>query len=159
MTSLIGMADLVTRARTPVERDYQGTPAWAHALEMPTRFAKQLVQIVRGGLVLGLDPETAMGVAARCCHDSMPPLRRMVLADVAANPLSGTAKVVASTSAAIDDGGPHAAGAPLARLSRRRRGALRTEQGPVDLQARGWRRPGRAREFTRVVSKGQESAP
>src|SRR6266566_2414486 len=68
MTSLIGMADLVTRGRTPVERDYQGSPAWAHALEMPTRFAKQLVQIVRGGLVLGLDPETAMGVAARCCH-------------------------------------------------------------------------------------------
>jgi hypothetical protein len=97
MTSLIGMADLVTRGRTPVERDYQGNPAWAHALEMPTRFAKQLVQIVRGGLVLGLDPETAMRVAARCCHDSMPPLRRMVLADVAANPLSGTAKVVAST--------------------------------------------------------------
>jgi hypothetical protein len=95
MTSLIGMADLVTRGRTPVERDYQGNPAWAHALEMPTRFAKQLVQIVRGGLVLGLDPETAMGVAARCCHDTMPPLRRKVLAAVAANPLSGTAKVVA----------------------------------------------------------------
>jgi hypothetical protein len=96
MESLIGMADLVTRGRTPVERDYQGNPAWAHALEMPTRFAKQLVQIVRGGLVLGLDRETAMGVAARCCHDTMPPLRRKVLAAVAANPLSGTAKVVAS---------------------------------------------------------------
>jgi predicted transcriptional regulator len=53
---------------------------------MPTRFAKQLVQIARGGLLLGLGRETAMRVAARCCHDTMPPLRRVVLADVAANP-------------------------------------------------------------------------
>jgi predicted transcriptional regulator len=83
----------VTRARTPVERDYQGNPAWAHGLEMPTRFAKQLVQIARGGLLLGLDRETAMGVAARCCHDTMPPLRRMVLADVAAHPDSFTPDV------------------------------------------------------------------
>ena len=94
MTSLVGLADLVTRARTPVERDYQGNPAWAHALEMPTRFAKQLVQIARGGLLLGLDRETAMRVAARCCHDTMPPLRRMVLADVADHPDSFTSNVV-----------------------------------------------------------------
>lgn len=94
MNSLLGLADLVTRARTPVERDYQGNPAWAHGLEMPTRFAKQLVQIVRGGLLLGLDAETAMGVAARCCHDSMPPLRRVVLADVADHLDSFTPDVV-----------------------------------------------------------------
>ena len=93
MGSLLGLADLVTRARTPVERDYQGNPAFAHALEMPTRFAKQLVQIVRGGLLLGLDRDTAMGVAARCCHDTMPPLRRVLLADVAANPDSFTPDV------------------------------------------------------------------
>jgi hypothetical protein len=93
MGSLLGLADLVTRARTPVERDYQGNPAFAHALEMPTRFAKQLVQIVRGGLLLGLDRATAMGVAARCCHDTMPPLRRVVLADIAANPDSFTPDV------------------------------------------------------------------
>ena len=94
MNSLLGLADLVTRARTPVERDYQGNPAWTHGLEMPTRFAKQLVQIVRGGLLLGLDAETAMGVAARCCHDSMPPLRRVVLADVADHLDSFTPDVV-----------------------------------------------------------------
>ena len=93
ITSLLGQADLVTRTRTPVERDYQGNPAFAHALEMPTRFAKQLVQLVRGGLLVGLDRDTAMGVAARCCHDTMPPLRQMVLADVAANPHSFTADV------------------------------------------------------------------
>jgi predicted transcriptional regulator len=93
MGSLLGMADLVTRARTPVERDYQGNPAFAHALEMPTRFAKQLVQIAHGGLLLGIGRETAMRVAARCCHDAIPPLRRIVLADIAAHPDSFTPDV------------------------------------------------------------------
>jgi hypothetical protein len=94
MGSLLGLADVVTRARTPVERDYQGNPAFAHGLEMPTRFAKQLVQIARGGLLLGLGRDTAMNVAARCCHDTIPPLRRVVLADIAANPDSFTPDVV-----------------------------------------------------------------
>jgi hypothetical protein len=94
MEALLGLADLVTRARTPVERDYQGSPAFAHALEMPTRFAKQLVQLARGGLLLGLGHDTALGVAARCCRDTMPPLRRIVLADVADHPDSSTADVV-----------------------------------------------------------------
>ena len=84
--SLLGLADIVTRARTPVERDYKGNPEWAHDLEVPTRFAKQLVQVARGGLLLGLGPEAAMRTAARCCHDSMPPVRRTVLADMAGHP-------------------------------------------------------------------------
>jgi hypothetical protein len=90
---LLGLADLVTRARTPVERDYQGNPAFAHDLEMPTRYAKQLVQIARGGLLLGLGRDTAMRVAARCCHDTIPPLRRVILADVADHPDSFTPDV------------------------------------------------------------------
>jgi hypothetical protein len=93
MAALFGLADLVTRARTPVERDYQGGPAWAHDLEMPTRFGKQLVQVARGGLLLGMSRAAAMGTAVRCCQDSVPPLRRKVLADVAAHPDSSTADV------------------------------------------------------------------
>jgi hypothetical protein len=159
MGSLIGMADLVTRGRTPVERDYQGNPAWAHALEMPTRFAKQLVQIVRGGLVLGLDPETAMGVAARCCHDTMPPLRRKVLADVAANPLSGTAKVVASLQL------------PWTTVDRTLQelhllGCLVVDEEPYGQGKVRWiyrLAPGVDEavlaKFTRVVSTGQEGTP
>jgi hypothetical protein len=45
----MAVADLVTAARTAVERDYQGNPTSAHALEMPTRFAKQLTQVIRAG--------------------------------------------------------------------------------------------------------------
>jgi predicted transcriptional regulator len=34
-----------------------------------------------------------MNVATRCCHDTMPPLRRIVLADVAGHPNSFTTDV------------------------------------------------------------------
>jgi hypothetical protein len=91
---LLDMADLVTRARTAVERDYQGNPAFAHGLEMPTRFAKQLVGIVQGGLSLGMSRDYAMAAAVRCAADSMPPLRRRVLGDIASHPVSPTSDVV-----------------------------------------------------------------
>lgn len=94
LDTLLDLADLVTRARTAVERDFQGDPVFAHALEMPTRYAKQLVQLVRGGLALGMSREKAMSAAKRCGGDSMPPLRLDVLGDVATHPSSPTADVV-----------------------------------------------------------------
>ena len=51
--SLLAAADLVTRARTGVEYDYRGDVIDAHAPEMPTRFAKQLAQVVRGAVAIG----------------------------------------------------------------------------------------------------------
>lgn len=48
--SLLAAADLVTLVRTGVEFDYRGDVVDAHAPEMPTRFAKQLTQVVRGVL-------------------------------------------------------------------------------------------------------------
>lgn len=92
--SLLALADLVTRARTAVERDYSGGPAWAHDLERPTRLAKQLVQLARGGLALGMTHAGALDVAARAAADTMPPLRLRVLATVAAKPDVTTADVV-----------------------------------------------------------------
>jgi hypothetical protein len=86
LDSLLGLADLVTRGRTPVERDHQGKPLFAHALEMPTRYAKQLVQLARGGMALGMEQGAALALATRCAADTLPPLRLRVLADVAANP-------------------------------------------------------------------------
>src|SRR5262249_41822212 len=44
---LIRLANIVTRTRTGVERDYKGDTVDKHALEMPTRFVKQLTQLVR----------------------------------------------------------------------------------------------------------------
>jgi hypothetical protein len=49
---LVKAADIVTYARTGVERDYRGEIIDAHAPEMPTRFAKQLAQLVRGAVAI-----------------------------------------------------------------------------------------------------------
>ena len=52
---MLAAADLVTLARTGVEFDYRGNVIDAHAPEMPTRFAKQLTQIIRGAVAIGMD--------------------------------------------------------------------------------------------------------
>jgi hypothetical protein len=83
---LIKLANVVTWARSGVERDFRGVVVNAHAPEMPTRFAKQLAQVVRGALSFGMPSEAAMRLAVRCAKDSIEPLRRDLLLDVAANP-------------------------------------------------------------------------
>lgn len=90
---LLAAADLVTRARTGVEYDYRGDVIDAHAPEMPTRFAKQLAQVVRGAVAIGVDRPQAMRLAVRCARDSMPPLRLSIVDDLATHPDSTTADV------------------------------------------------------------------
>jgi hypothetical protein len=90
---LLAAADVVTLCRTGVDYDYKGDVVDAHAPEMPTRFAKQLVQVVRGGCAIGLDRERAFRLALRCARDSMPPLRLAILEDVAAHPGARTPDV------------------------------------------------------------------
>jgi hypothetical protein len=93
MVTLLDLADVVTRARTAVERDYNGNVIMAHAPEMPTRFVKQLGQVARGGIALGMTREHAMSVAVRCAGDSMPPLRLKALTDISGQPLASTSDV------------------------------------------------------------------
>jgi hypothetical protein len=83
---LVKVADIVTKARTAIERDYSGEVVDAHAPEMPTRFAKQLAQMVRSGVAIGMTREAAMKLAIRCARDSVPPLRLEILRDIAFNP-------------------------------------------------------------------------
>lgn len=90
---LLRAANLVTLARTGVEYDYRGDVIDAHAPEMPTRFAKQLTQIVRGGVAIGMDRRDAVGLAIRCARDSMPPLRLAIIEDLANHPNSLTGDV------------------------------------------------------------------
>jgi hypothetical protein len=90
---LLPVANLVTYARTAVERDYQGNVVEAHQPEAPTRLLKMLAQIVRGGLALGMVPNRALATALRVAGDSMPPLRLAVLADVLEYPWSLTTDV------------------------------------------------------------------
>jgi len=84
--SILAAADIVTLARTAVETDYRGNIIDAHAPEMPTRFAKQLTQVMRGGVAIGMSRTEAMALAIRCARNSMPPLRLAILEDIAANP-------------------------------------------------------------------------
>jgi hypothetical protein len=90
---LLEAANLVTLARTGVEYDHAGNVIDAHAPEMPTRFMKQLAQMVRGALAIGMDRESALRLAIRCARDSMPPLRLAILDDVAAHPASTPTEV------------------------------------------------------------------
>jgi predicted transcriptional regulator len=80
--SLLAAANLVTLARTSVEYDYRGEVVDAHAPEMPTRFAKQLTQVVRGARAIGMGRTGSLGLALRCARDSVPPLRLAVLSDL-----------------------------------------------------------------------------
>ena len=86
MNRIVRAADIVTLARTGVETDYRGDIIDAHAPEMPTRFAKQLTQIMRGALAIGMTRLRALALAIHCARNSMPPLRLAILEDIAANP-------------------------------------------------------------------------
>src|SRR5215216_401072 len=90
---LLDAADIVTRARTAVDIDYRGNVVDAHAPEMPTRFAKQLGQVVPGAVALGVPRRDALRLAIRCARDSIPPLRRIIIDDLAKNPESTASDV------------------------------------------------------------------
>ncbi len=93
MGTLLAAADVVTLARTAVERDYRGDVVEAHAPEAPTRFAKMLGQLVRGCLALGASDGHALNVAVRVAGDSVPPLRLLLLGDLSAHAYSRTSEV------------------------------------------------------------------
>lgn len=79
---VLAAANITALCRTGVDYDYRGNPIEAHMPEMPTRFAKQLAQIIRGGVAVGMKREEAMQLAIRCAKDSMPPMRLAILRDL-----------------------------------------------------------------------------
>jgi hypothetical protein len=93
MEVLLSLADLVTLARTAVERDQRGNVVGAHQPEMPTRFAKMLAQVMRGALSIGIDRDHALQLATRIAGDSIPPLRLQILGDVAGHPQNTTTEI------------------------------------------------------------------
>jgi hypothetical protein len=94
INAIINAADLVTRARTAVDRAPNGEVEEAHMLEMPTRFPKELVQIFRGATAIGLDRASAMRLVIRAARDSMPP-PKLEIVDWLAVHASGNANEVA----------------------------------------------------------------
>jgi hypothetical protein len=90
---ILEISNLLTRTRTAIERDYRGNVIDAHDAEMPTRFAKQLIQIMRGGLAIGMKRKAALKLILRCAWDSVPKLRLQLLRDVAAHPDSTSSNI------------------------------------------------------------------
>ena len=90
--AVLAAANITALCRTGVEYDYRGDPIEAHAPEMPTRFAKQLTQIIRGGVAIGMSRARALQLAIRCARDSMPPLRLAILTDLWAHPDSNSVR-------------------------------------------------------------------
>ncbi|MBA3884286.1 MAG: ArsR family transcriptional regulator [Acidobacteria bacterium] len=90
---ILAAANVVTLGRTGVTYDYRGDCIDAHAPEAPTRFAKELTQIVRGAVAIGVDRPAALRLAIRCARDSMPPLRLAIIEDIAQYPGAATKDV------------------------------------------------------------------
>lgn len=76
---LLQAADLATTARTHADRDYKGEVSTVNSPEMPTRFAKQLVMLMRGAMAIGLGHDRALALTLRGARDSLPPTRRAVM--------------------------------------------------------------------------------
>ena len=90
---ILRASDLVTRARTAVQVDYRGDVIDADMPEAPTRFAKQLAQVLRGACAVGMDRDDALRLAIRAARDSVPPLRLAIIDDLAEHGLSSTQEV------------------------------------------------------------------
>jgi hypothetical protein len=77
---LVMLADLVTMARSPVERDRLSRDIeLIPDPEAPARFALMLAALLEGLRVIGLDDEQAWRLVSKTAFDSMPAQRRRVL--------------------------------------------------------------------------------
>jgi hypothetical protein len=78
---LIALADMVTRARSGVARDYHTRDMlYLPEPEAPTRLAKQIAQLMAAMLVIGVDARTAWQLARKIGWDSVPAARYQVIA-------------------------------------------------------------------------------
>jgi uncharacterized protein DUF3854 len=76
---LIGLSNLVSQGRSPVQRDWKGEIELVLDAEAPTRIIKQLGQLWRACGVLGLGAADSWEVIRRCALDSIPKLRGAVI--------------------------------------------------------------------------------
>lgn len=77
---LITLADIVTRARSAVARDYQTRDIlYLPEPEAPTRLAKQIAQLMAASLAIGVDETEAWRLAQKIGWDSVPAVRSAVI--------------------------------------------------------------------------------
>jgi len=95
---LIQLADLVTRARSAVERDnYSPRKEIVDVLgaEMPTRFVKVLAQLRQGLLAIGVDEARVWELLRKMGLDSIPNMRRATLQYLVACKVTQSTRAVA----------------------------------------------------------------
>lgn len=81
---LIVLADFVTMARSPIERDsYSREIELVPDPEAPARFALMLASLLEGLYAIGLDRAAAWQLVSKVAFDSMPAQRRQVIAFLA----------------------------------------------------------------------------
>lgn len=90
---ILAVANIVSMARSAVDFDYRGKVEYAHDPESPTRLVKELIQLMRGAIAIGLDRAGALALSMRSARDSMPPIRLACLLDVAKHPESKVQQV------------------------------------------------------------------
>jgi len=80
-TRLVTLADLVTMARSPVERDSYASREieMVPDPEAPARFALMLAALLEGLQIIGLDAKHAWQLVNKTAFDSMPAHRRRIL--------------------------------------------------------------------------------
>jgi hypothetical protein len=76
---LIVLADIVTRARSGVARDFNANLLYIPDPEAPTRLAKQLAQLAAAALALGVDEAEAWRLVRKAGWDSIPAVRCAVI--------------------------------------------------------------------------------
>jgi hypothetical protein len=78
---LVALADFVTQARSPVERETYSSREieLVPDAEAPARFASMLASLLEGLRIVGLEDATAWRLVAKVALDSMPAARRKVL--------------------------------------------------------------------------------
>jgi hypothetical protein len=77
---LITLADIVTRARSGVARDFQTRDIlYLPEPEAPTRLAKQIAQLMAAALAIGVDEPEAWRLARKIGWDSVPAVRTVVM--------------------------------------------------------------------------------
>jgi hypothetical protein len=87
---LIVLADIVTRARSGVPRDYNANLLYIPEAEAPTRLAKQLAQLGAAMLAIGVDEAETWRLVRKAGWDSVPAVRCSVIDCLAKHPESVT---------------------------------------------------------------------
>jgi predicted transcriptional regulator len=90
---LYELSNVLTWARSSVRRDYRDDVISPHSPEQPPRVGKQLFQLIRSAVALGMSRRRAMNLAARCAHDSINPTRLALLQDLQDHPQTNIAKL------------------------------------------------------------------